>query len=327
VVDTPRAGSGIIRPMQQTSFTFDYAAPDVSQFWRLGRNGFRVYGERINPLEYEVVHAASHREARAFVEREHYEHSWPSAVEVFELRRRGRLVGAAIFSVPGGPAVLGAWFPDHAHESAELGRLVLSEEVPGDGETWFLARCFELLRREGYFGVLSFSDPMPRYRLDDPEPVMPGHVGRIYMAFNGVYLERSRPETVWMFGDGTLFPSRSRTKVRAYARATTDEALEQAKGWRYAVDDLLAHGAAPFAFEPGDPGAAAWVDAQLADLSRCYRAPGKYRFAWGLRQSAKNMLRRKVAELGHPKHPRVIIPGKPHVIRRGRAGALLEVAA
>jgi hypothetical protein len=31
-------------------------------------------------------------------------------------------------------------------QAATLGRIVLLDEVPGNGETWFVARCFELLR-------------------------------------------------------------------------------------------------------------------------------------------------------------------------------------
>jgi hypothetical protein len=39
---------------------------------------------------------------------------------------------------------------------------VLLDEVPGNGETWFLGRAFRLLRQEGFVGVVSFSDPCQR---------------------------------------------------------------------------------------------------------------------------------------------------------------------
>jgi hypothetical protein len=312
--------------MQQTEFVFDYAAPKYVLGWREGRAGFRVYGERINPREFEVVHVKVHVEARAFVEGHHYAKSWPSAIEVFELRWRGKLAGVAVFSEPGGPAVLGRWFKLHAAESLDLGRFVLLDEVPGDGETWFLARCFELLRRLGYFGVLSFSDPMPRHRRDGTL-IFPGHLGGIYAAFGGEFLGLSAKETVWLFDDGTAYPARARTKIRAYARATTDEALEDAKGWAAAVRRLEGHGAEPFDFEPGDPAAALWCDRELARLARCFRHPGNYRFGWGLKLSARTMIRGVAREANAGKHPKVRLPGKPHIIRRGRAGALLEVAA
>jgi len=44
----------------------------------------------------------------------------------------------------------------------ELGRSVLLDSVPGNGETWFLARCFEQMRKSDLIGVVTFSDPVPR---------------------------------------------------------------------------------------------------------------------------------------------------------------------
>jgi uncharacterized protein (TIGR03435 family) len=41
----------------------------------------------------------------------------------------------------------------------------LLDAVPGNGETWFLARCFEILRNRGVVGVVSFSDPLQRETL------------------------------------------------------------------------------------------------------------------------------------------------------------------
>jgi hypothetical protein len=45
----------------------------------------------------------------------------------------------------------------------------LFDEVPANGETWFLGRCFELLRHENLVGVVSFSDPVPRTSLLLPD--------------------------------------------------------------------------------------------------------------------------------------------------------------
>jgi hypothetical protein len=33
--------------------------------------------------------------------------------------------------------------------------------VPANGESWFLARCWEMAARQGVRGVVSFSDPVP----------------------------------------------------------------------------------------------------------------------------------------------------------------------
>jgi hypothetical protein len=40
----------------------------------------------------------------------------------------------------------------HKAEAVELGRLVLLDDVPANGESWFIARAFELLRARGYTG-------------------------------------------------------------------------------------------------------------------------------------------------------------------------------
>ena len=73
----------------------------------------------------------------------------------------------------------------------EIGRLVLLDNVPANGETWILGRCFELLQATGLRGVLSFSDPMPRRSVLSGSLVMPGHVGTCYQAVNDIYLWRS----------------------------------------------------------------------------------------------------------------------------------------
>jgi hypothetical protein len=73
----------------------------------------------------------------------------------------------------------------------EVGRFVLLDEVPVNGETWFLARAFAALARDGVEGVLAFADPEPRATADGTV-VFPGHVGTIYQAHNAVYRGRAR---------------------------------------------------------------------------------------------------------------------------------------
>src|SRR5206468_2839829 len=90
--------------------------------------------------------------------------------------------------------------------AVELGRFVLLDEVAGNGETWFLARCFEQLRGR-VVGVVSFSDPIPRTAINGRE-VFPGHIGGIYQAFNGRCLGRGTPRTLRLLPDGTVFSDR-----------------------------------------------------------------------------------------------------------------------
>src|SRR5262245_32834628 len=138
----------------------------VTQRWREQRDSYRPAGELIQTDQYEVAEIADDRTAKAFVLDHHYSGCYPSARFRFGLYRGQDLVGVAVFSHPCSDKVLTSVFPMlPARDAVELGRFVLLDQVPGNGETWFLARAFELLRgRIG--GVVSFSDPMPRALAD-----------------------------------------------------------------------------------------------------------------------------------------------------------------
>jgi hypothetical protein len=143
------------------------SAHAVSQRWRDGRHSFRPDGETIRAAEFDVEPIADDATARAFVERHHYSRSYPAARLRFGLYRRGELAGVAVFSHPCSDKVLTNVFPLASPRlSVELGRFVLLDEVAANGETWFLARCFERLRPAGLRGVVSFSDPYPRSTVD-----------------------------------------------------------------------------------------------------------------------------------------------------------------
>src|ERR671937_3248818 len=77
----------------------------------------------------------------------HYAGSYPAARWRFGLFRRSVLQGVAVFSHPCHDRVLTAVFPGRATDSVELGRFILLDGVPGNGESWFLGRCFAHLRR------------------------------------------------------------------------------------------------------------------------------------------------------------------------------------
>ena len=127
--------------------------------WHAGRASWRPAAELFEAAAFEVATIDSDTTARAFVVPAHYSHSYPAARRRFGLyTRRGALVGCAVFSAPTQASVLRPW---SMADAVELGRLVLLDEVPGNAESWFVARCFEQLRRE-FAGVVSFSDPEPR---------------------------------------------------------------------------------------------------------------------------------------------------------------------
>jgi hypothetical protein len=243
--------------------------PTGNQRWRHGRAAYRPPGEPIRPADYDVVSLPDDAAAKAFVLAHHYSGSYPAARWRFGLFRRGVLQGVAIFSHPCNDRVRTGVFPGRATDSVELGRFVLLDEVPGNGETWFLGRCFRLLRREGLAGVVAFSDPCRRLnRLG--VPVFGGHVGTIYQAHNAAYLGRGMPRTLTLLPDGGVLSDRAQQKVRSADR-----------GLRYAVARLVGQGAEPPRSE--DPvELAAWLRLWKARLCQRVRHRGNHKYAWAL---------------------------------------------
>lgn len=247
----------------------------LTQRWRERRDSYRPAGELLRPDEYDVVAIPDDRTAKAFVVQHHYSGSMPASRRRFGLYRNGILCGVAVYSHPVNDRVLTTVFPGPATDSLELGRFVLLDEVPSNGETWFLARTFDLLRKEGFVGVLSFSDPVPR-TTSDGESVHPGHVGTIYQAANGVYLGRGDARCLRLLPDGTVFSHRAEQKVRRFEQ-----------GWRYASEQLVRHGAQPLT-ERDDP--EAWLLQWLPALTRRLRHPGNHKYAWPIDRHVRKVL-------------------------------------
>jgi hypothetical protein len=249
----------------------------VVQRWRQRRDLYRPAGEVINTAHYEVAPIPDDRTAKLFVEQHHYEGSFPAARHRHGLYWGGLLVGVAVFSVPMQGAVLDR-LPCPREAAVELGRFVLLDRVPANGETWMLARCFELLRREGIEGVVSFSDPMPR---DDASGrvVFLGHIGNIYQSASATYDGTNRRHTVRLLPNGKVLGDRTIAKIRGHEQ-----------GWRYASEQLVRFGAAPLT-EHEDP--RAWLHTWLPQLTRTVRHPGKHRYLFGLDRAVKRALGRR----------------------------------
>jgi len=231
---------------------------DVVQRWRGRRSSYRPVGElmRFDPAKHEVECIAgpgADTTARAFVVENHYARSMGAARERVGLYRGGVLVGLAVFTMPSQVKVLDH-LPCPREVSVELGRLVMLDSVEANGESWFIARALELLRGRGFEGIVSHADPVPRTNLAGEE-VKPGHIGRIYQASNAV------------------------SKIRGRER-----------GWRHAVDQLVAAGAAP----PEHTGTAGdlhdWLRIELPRVTRPLKHPGNYRYLIGLTPWVKRHL-------------------------------------
>lgn len=258
-----------------------------SQRWRAHRSILLSPKGEITAREYEVAEIQSDRVAKAFVVAHHYSRSFPAARVRFGLYHRGELVGVAVFSVPVRPEVVSRWLPCSVDACVELGRFVLLDRVPYNGETWFFARCRELLRRDGYEGVISFSDPVRRRLPTMPAPVFPGHVGQIYQASNAVYAGRSRARHLLLLPDGTTLSDRALAKLRAGHR-----------GRRYVASLLERHGAEPL--RDGED-VVAWADRWVPRLTTRVRHAGNHRYLWGLAPRLHAQIRASTPHLPYPK--------------------------
>lgn len=240
---------------------------DRCQRWRQRRARYRPAGEVIEPRRYEVAAIPDDRTAKGFVLEHHYAGTFPAARLRFGLYERGELVGVAVLSQPWRHQWAGKLLPAELEPGAvvELSRFVLLDRVPGNGESWFLGRAFELLRWAGIEGLLSYSDDCPRATAAG-QVVFPGHLGIIYQATNAVYAGRGGRRTIRVLPDGQVLSDRVLSKIRRRER-----------GWEYGVELLQRYGAPAPA---GD--LRAWLDTWRARLTRPLRHPGNHRYVWAL---------------------------------------------
>ena len=177
---------------------------DRSQRWRERRALWARDLELIDPSAYRVE-VIDHAVARAFIARHHYLPTYPAAqVAVGLFDRSGALEGVAVFAVPTTGAVISrhTGFDDPAR-GCVLARLILTDAVPQNGESFFVARAFRHLRRErpGIEAVVSYSDPGA------------GHIGRVYCALSAAHRAITRPRSVLRVGDITV-SGRTLSKIR-----------------------------------------------------------------------------------------------------------------
>lgn len=253
-----------------------------TQRWRAGRSSYRPAGETINTRLYEVAEIMDDSTARDYVIQNHYSHSYPAARRRFGLYRSEQLCGVAVFSHPSNDRALTSVFPGAATDSLELGRFILDQDVPANGESWFFARCRDVLRRDGFIGILSFSDDTPRTDAQN-RLIHVGHVGTIYCASSGIYTGRATARTLRLLPDGRVFSPRTIQKIRSGER-----------GWLYASNILVQFGAT----EPPVEADArrSWLDTWCARLTRPIRHMGNHRYLWALQKGV-----RLPASLPYPK--------------------------
>lgn len=264
-----------------------------SQRWRDRRDAYVGDSTVIRTEEFGVEIIDCMSAAKPFVLRHHYSRSFPaSRLSVGLFRRTGvapaALVGVATFSqsmnnrcVP-----LHTGLGDHS-QGVELGRLVLLDEVAGNGETWFLSRAFRELRREkpAVEAVISYADPMVRVDASG-QVIKPGHVGQVYAVMGAAYRGRATARRETVTPDGQVFSDRDLSKIRA-----------QDTGHRYSEAELVGRGARD-RVHGEDP--AAWLRSLYEQGFLAKRShPGNHAYSFELTRAAR-MAGRNLPRLAYP---------------------------
>lgn len=243
------------------------------QRWNKKRDSYRPAGECFDP-RYATVERIDTATAKQFVCTHHYSGSFPAArfnagLLIKEPFRKELLAGVATFSVPVTQAVIPALLDglDPAL-GVELGRFVLLDSVPANGETWTLARAFRQLRESltEVRGIVSYCDPAPRTTADG-RISFGGHVGTIYRAFNGTLRGRSRARKLLLMPDGCVANERGLSKLR-----------NGESGADYVERNLRVRGASPRRL--GETGTDYVKRLVEEGFLRIFRHPGNIAFSW-----------------------------------------------
>jgi hypothetical protein len=249
--------------------------PDLTQRWRLrSPRWVPTSAGGFDPDRYQVL-PIGEPQAAQFLARHHYQPTLPSTTYRYGLVEQfhtgePELVGVATLGVPASRGVLTNVFPDLEpyRESLDFNRLVLLDKIPANAETWFCARAFRMAAAAGVRGLVTFADPVPRWRTIGPRPelIKPGHVGCIYQAGGWDYLGRATPRSLVLLPDATVL------NARAIAKITGNE-----RGRDGVIARIVGFGATP----PGpDTEPKQWLAESLRVIgARRVRHPGNHRYA------------------------------------------------
>ncbi len=254
-----------------------------SQRWRERRARYVDDLSVITPSRFSVATIKAHT-APAFIERHHYLPRYPAAQLAVGLFGPGpgktsALVGVAVFAVPSTNAVITRHTGLAAASGTMLARFILTDDVAGNGETFFLSRALRCLCAEkpGIEAIVSYSDPTA------------GHIGQIYAAMSSAYRGQMPARTGYRVGD-TPISGRTLSKIRLGERGASG-----------AVDQLVTAGAPrPMISEP----LPVWLD-RLSRTHVLLRAkhPGLHAYAFAITRRA----RRIGAKLPTRPYPKVLV--------------------
>lgn len=245
---------------------------NCTQRWKDRRPRFIAPREVINPRDYEIAEI-SDQTAKEYVLRTHYSGTYPAARRRFGLFKNGNLCGAAVFSHPMNDlTITNVFHCKSAKDGLELGRFVLDDEVPYNGESWFLGRIKERIYKD-YVGFVSFSDDTRRTATDG-SVYFAGHIGNIYVCSNMSFLGRGYASRLKLLPDGKVLSARTISKIRAGET-----------GWRYAAELLTQHGANVCPENAGDR--REWLNYWLPQITRPLAHPGNLKYAMSNRTNKR----------------------------------------
>lgn len=247
---------------------------NVTQRWTAeGKPVYRPLRDYFNPRNY-TVEAIDERTAKDFIVKFHYSKCVPAARRRFGLFEKDKIVGCAIFSHPMSEKVITNVFGcEKANSGLELGRLCLTDDVLSNGESYFVAECHRRLKKEGFVGVVSFSDDTPRHSSDGTITHF-GHVGTVFQALNASFLNRSTPSKLYLLPDGTNLSIRTISKIRSGE-----------SGCQYGSKLLEKFGAETYPEEP--EARRDWLKLWLPRLTRRINHPGNLRYGWSFCDKVK----------------------------------------
>jgi hypothetical protein len=260
---------------------------DLDKRWR-GRREMWVRPPEYFRPEGWVVDVIPERIARPFVLREHYSGSYVAARLALGLFGPGAVLrGVAVLSVPMNQRVIPSYTGMAPGEGVELGRFVCTPEVAFNGESWFLSRCWPLIREAlpEVRAVISYADPMER-RTAGGLLCKPAHRGTIYQAVNAIHAGRSRKRKLLLLPDGRVLVERAICKVTGGERggAAVTRMLESMAGPRRVGE------------APED-----WVRRATEHLPRLTH-PGNYAYVFGTtRRDTQRLRERHGGGLPYPK--------------------------
>lgn len=170
-------------------------------------------------IDYEVQRIPA-KDAKRYICEHHYSHGCHNGPSpCYGLFDNGQLIGVCAFAVPCSERVRASVFgePYKAHVT-ELHRLHILDCTPKNTESWFIARCLKLLKKDRpeIWAVISFSD------------LTAGHSGVIYRASNAYRLGTTESKRFYIDETGRL-----RHPRQCGHNITAAEAQE--KGWKPVV--------------------------------------------------------------------------------------------